>query len=49
MRTLEVEFLGEFESENVLVYESGEQLGTFVKITLYKKSHATVPLTPFKF
>jgi hypothetical protein len=39
MRTLEVEFLGEFESifENALVYESGDQLGTFGEITLDKK------------
>ncbi len=39
MRTLEVEFLGEFESifETALVHESGDQLGTFGEITLDKK------------
>ncbi len=39
MRTLEVEFLGEFESilENALEYESGDQLGYFGEITLDKK------------
>jgi hypothetical protein len=39
MRTLEVEFLGEFESifENALAYESGDQLGRFGEITLDKK------------
>ncbi len=47
MRTLEIEFLGEFKSiiETALVYESGDQLGTFGEITLDKKSHATVPLS----
>jgi hypothetical protein len=42
-----VEFLGEFKSilKNALVYESGDQLGTFGEITLDKKSHATVPLS----
>jgi hypothetical protein len=46
MRTLEVEFLGKFESmfENALAYESGDQLGCFGEITVDKKSHATVPL-----
>jgi hypothetical protein len=46
MRTLEVEFLGKFEPifETALVYESGDQLGTFGEITLDKKPHATVPL-----
>jgi hypothetical protein len=36
---LEVKFLGEFESifENALVYESGDQLGTFGEVTLDKK------------
>jgi hypothetical protein len=46
VRTLEIEFLHEFKSifETALVYESGDQLGTFGEITLNKKkSHATVP------
>jgi hypothetical protein len=39
MRTLEVKFLGKFESkfENALVYESGDQLGTLCEISLDKK------------
>jgi hypothetical protein len=40
VRTLEVEFNGEFESifENALVYETGDKLGTFSEITLDKKN-----------
>ncbi len=45
MRTLEVEFLGEFKSifENALVYKLGDQLGTFGEITLDKKISSYCP------
>jgi hypothetical protein len=45
--TLEVEFLGEFESifETALDQGSEDLLGTFGEITLDKKSHATVSLS----
>ncbi len=49
-KALEIEFLSEFESvfETALDHESEDQLGTFDKITLDKKSHATVPLSRFQ-
>ncbi len=45
-KTLEVAIIGKFVSifETTLDQESEDQLGTFGKITLDKKSHATVPL-----
>jgi hypothetical protein len=49
-RTLEVEFLGEFESifGTALDNKTGERLGTFGEITLDKKSYANVPLRLFE-
>jgi hypothetical protein len=46
-KTLEVDFLGEFDStfKTALDHESEDQLSTFGEITFDEKSNATVPLT----
>jgi hypothetical protein len=45
VRTLEVKFLGKFESifKNALAYESGDQLGSLGEITLDKKNSCYCP------
>ncbi len=45
-RTLKVKYLGEFipTFETAVDHESGDQLSTFSKFTLDKKSHTTVSL-----